>query len=186
VEDVERTDAEQTAAAHFDTSADGTLVYIPWRGQTGGRRRSLVWVDRQGHEEPLNAPLRAYRYPRVSPDGTRLALDIVEERDIWIWHLTAQTLTRLTLDPAFDLAPVWTPDSQRILFSSDRSGVQNVFSQAADGTGSVERLTESQMVQFPNAIAPDAKNVVIREDAQENSDLLLLKVGLNDVGIQIC
>ena len=37
------------------------------------------------------------------------------------------TLTRLTLAPGADLAPAWTPDGQRIAFSSQQEGVPNLF-----------------------------------------------------------
>jgi len=66
-------------------AATGTLAYVPARG-TVGAQRTLAWVDRTGHEEPLPVPVRAYQYLRVSPDGTRVALDIRDQdRDIWIW-----------------------------------------------------------------------------------------------------
>ena len=91
----------------------------------------------------MPAPLRGYLYPRVSPDGTRVALDIRDqEQDIWIWDFARETLTRFTFDPANDQYPVWSPDSRRLLFSSARAGAYNLFWQAADGTGAVERLTE--------------------------------------------
>jgi Tol biopolymer transport system component len=68
-------------------------------------------VNRQGHEEPLSAHPRAYYYPRVSPDGTRVALDVRDqENDIWIWDLAHENLRRLTSDPGLDVFPVWTPD----------------------------------------------------------------------------
>ena len=50
----------------FSLSADGSLVYVPG-GPQGGTARTLVWVDRQGREEPVAAPPRAYTYPRLSP-----------------------------------------------------------------------------------------------------------------------
>ncbi|MDO8630185.1 MAG: protein kinase, partial [Phycisphaerales bacterium] len=64
-----------TAAGAFGAAlaADGTLIYQSG-GAVGNPQRSLVWVDRMGHEEPLGAPDRNYSYPRVSPDGTRIAL----------------------------------------------------------------------------------------------------------------
>jgi Tol biopolymer transport system component len=74
-------------------------------------RRTLVWVDRQGREEPLGVPPRAYGDPRLSPDGTQVAVGAIEQEvDIWLWDLARPTLTRLTVDPAVDLWPVWTPD----------------------------------------------------------------------------
>src|SRR5581483_11371524 len=48
----------------------------------------LAWVDRSGREEPIAAPSRAYVIPRISPDGTRLAIQIGDqERDIWTWDV---------------------------------------------------------------------------------------------------
>jgi len=64
------------------------------------------------------------------------------EQDIWIWDLARQTLTRLTSDPSGDLAPVWTPDGKRVVFASTRTGVYNLYAQAADGTGPAIRLSD--------------------------------------------
>jgi hypothetical protein len=73
-------------------SRDGTLVYIP--GGVQAALHTLVWVDRQGREEALKAPPRIYAAPRLSPDGTRLA--VLSDGDIWIWDLARETLTRVT------------------------------------------------------------------------------------------
>lgn len=182
VEHVARAPSGTTGSAHFSISADGTLVYIPdTAGAIGvGVQRTLAWVDRQGREEPLNAPVRVYRYPRISPDGQRVALDLLDEQhDIWIWHLTGETLTRLTLDPAVEEYGVWTPDGRRVIFSSTRAGGSSLFWQAADGTGAVERLTEGQNRQFPMAVSPDGTRLVFMEDSTSSggnsgSDLMML------------
>ena len=80
-------------------SQSGSLVYITGP-ETGDVERTLVWVDREGREEALAAEPRTYIYPRVSPDGTRLALDVRDqEDDIWIWDFGRETLTRLTMLP---------------------------------------------------------------------------------------
>jgi len=81
---------------------DGTLAYVPG-GVAGGVPHMLVWVDRQGRETPIAAPPRAYRHARLSPDGTRIALDVRDqEDDIWVWDIARQTLTRLTVDPGMN------------------------------------------------------------------------------------
>ena len=144
---------------------DGTLVYVPVGAAADGR--TLVWVDRQGREEPITAPPRAYAYPRLAPDGTRLALTITDQEgdvDIWLWDLVRAMLTRVTFDPGVDTYPVWTPDSRRLLFSSDRAGARSLFGQAADGTGAIERLTESRNIQNPTAISPDSARLVFTEN----------------------
>jgi len=111
-------------------------------------------VDRKGNEEPIEAPPRAYGTPHISPDGTELVFGI--DGDIWLWNLARQApLRRLTFSPGYDGMPLWTPDGLRIIFTSDRGGVVNVYSQAADGTGLVDRLTTTANPQYPTSISPD-------------------------------
>jgi eukaryotic-like serine/threonine-protein kinase len=145
-------------------SRDGTLVYVAG-GAESDADRTLAWVDRSGRETPIAAPPRAYYFPRVSPDGAHVAANAVVDQnsDNWVWNLARATLTRVTSDPAVDQAFVWSPDSQRLLFSSNRSGVFNLFSQAVDGAGAVERLTESTNAQIPTAVLPDGTRLVFSE-----------------------
>ena len=151
-------------AADLALAMDGTLVYVP--GEANSESRKLVWVDRTRREEPLPAPERGYVYPRVSPDGTRVAIDVRDQgNDIWTWDFARQTLTRLTSGGAADTYPVWSPDSQRLTFGSSRAGaVMNLFSQAADGSGEPERLSESPNGQQAYAITPDGTRIVVREN----------------------
>ena len=130
-------------AASFDLTRDGSLVYVSGRGVFGGGEdRSLVWVDREGREEPLATPLLPYQRPRISPDGTRVAVDVAEPggADIWIHDLSRGTETRLTTDPANDRAPFWTPDGERVVFESNREGSLGLFWKLADAPGDAERL----------------------------------------------
>ena len=146
-------------AANYTVSKSGTLVYVPGGARGETPMRSLVWVDRKGHEERINAPLRGYGPPRLSPDGARLAIGILDQgnTEIWIWDLARETLRRLTFAPGMDGLPVWTPDGKRIIFMSDRMGVLNLYRQAADGGGTVERLTTSAAPQWPTAITPNGR-----------------------------
>jgi serine/threonine-protein kinase len=146
-------------------AGDGTLAYVSGGGMTGPNApHTLLWVDRQGRETPIPAPPRAYAYPRLSPEGTRVAVSAFDQDlDLWLWDLARATLTRLTFDPGLDYIPVWTPDGRRLLFSSDRAGAQNLYVQAADGTGSATRLTESPNQQVPSGIAADGTHLVFNE-----------------------
>ena len=158
----------------FAVAADGTLVYVDVPGNFAANARSLVWVDRMGKEEPIAVPPRAYEHPRISPDGTRVALwNSDQEDDLWICDLGRATLTRLTLDPGADRFPVWTPDGRRIIFTSSRGGAVNLWWQAADGTGTAERLTTSSQPQFPSGITPDGTALLFSEGtAAMGADLL--------------
>ena len=155
-----------TASANYGVSEDGTLVYVA--GALAVAERTLVWVDRAGRETPLGVPARTYVNARISPDGTKLALDVRDqELDIWIWDIVRQALTRLTFDSAQDEFPVWSPDSRRIAFSSTgRGGRGNqveLFWRAADGTGSEERLAEAENNGqiFPTSFLPDATGILV-------------------------
>jgi Tol biopolymer transport system component len=100
-----------------------------------------------------------------------------QERDIWTWHLTGQTLTRLTFDPLPDIFPLWSPDGLRIIFASGNTSTTNLYSRAADGTGAVERLTKSPNGQIPNAITSDGTQILFREVAPTTgSDLMQMSL----------
>ena len=144
-------------------AGDGTLAYVSGTA-VAGASSTLVWVDRQGRETPIPAPPRAYFHPRLSPDGTRVAVYALDqEQDLWLWDLARTTLTRVTFDPGPDIYPVWTPEGRRLLFSSERAGSRNLFWQAADGTGAVERLTESPNTQHATAMPPDGRRLIFTE-----------------------
>ncbi len=164
-----------TGAAEFSVSRTGALVYLPGGATTA--TRSLVWVTRQGHENPIAAaPPRTYSQLRLSPDGTRVAVYINDQQDdIWIYDLARQTLARLTDAPGPDQYPVWTPDSRRIIFGSGRAGATNLFWQAADNTGTVTRLTTSPNAQFPTSISLDGTRLIVRESVPKTGvDLQVL------------
>ncbi len=171
VDGVARSTANATGAAHASFSDSGSLVYVPGGGALASRR--LVWVDRDGREEALAAEPRAYTYPRISPDGSQVALDVRDqENDIWIWDFGRETLRRLTFGPSTDQYPAWTPDGPRLAFGSFRGGSANLFWKAADGTSTVERLTESENNQNPYVFSPDGKQLVYREThPQRGNDL---------------
>ncbi len=143
--------------AQYSFSATGSLVYAS--GGPQAIKRKVVWVDRKGVEQVLTAaPARAYRYPRLSPDGRRMAVIIEEsEANIWLYDLRRETLTRLTFEGDLNLLGAWTPDGKRIAFQSNKEGTPNVFWQLADGNGGMERLTTGEYRQSPNSWSPDGQ-----------------------------
>jgi serine/threonine protein kinase/Tol biopolymer transport system component len=163
---------ELRGATQFSLSPAGSLVYLPSSAATNNRRL-LTWVDRQGHEQAVAAPARVYDYPRISPDGTRVAVEVRDqENDIWIWDFARTTLTRLTFSPGFDNYPIWTRDGRHVVFGSDSGlGFRNLFRRAADGSGPIEQLTKDSRGQLPYSFTPDGKSLVYRDDDPTGYDL---------------
>jgi Tol biopolymer transport system component/predicted Ser/Thr protein kinase len=156
----------------FAISRTGTLVYILLPASNiAPHERTLVWVDKNGNEVPLEADPNVYRFPTISPDGTRIALSlsITNNGDVWTWDLTRKTLTRLTFGEKDDIRPIWTPDGKRIVFCSNRNGNLEVYWKAADGTGEEEKLASApDRDLIPHSWSSDGKTLVISEMVGSN------------------
>jgi eukaryotic-like serine/threonine-protein kinase len=159
------------AGAQFSVSETGNLVYVA--GRSGGQDLSIYWMDRAGKFAPLRETPGNYYNPAFSPDGKRLALDIVDakRRDIWAYEWERDALTRLTFAGEENSYPVWTPDGQRIVYSSrEKGGTANLWWIRGDGAGDAQRLTESKSPQFAGSWRPDGKVLAF---TQQNLDTTL-------------
>jgi dipeptidyl aminopeptidase/acylaminoacyl peptidase len=161
-----------TGGAQFDVSPTGTLVYLTRPSVP----MPLQFVDRTGRSTALTQPPTNWNNPRFSPDGRRIALEIGgADSDVWIYDWTTGAKTRLTVDRSSS-HPVWTPDGRRIVFASRRDGrSRNLYWQRADGSGDVQRLTESPNDQLPESWHPDGRALVFAENKQ-STDVMILPV----------
>ena len=153
-----------TGVAEFDIADDGTLVYLVGSA-TSAAPRNLVWVDREGREDPIDAPTRAYANVRLSPDGTRVATEIEGDgHDIWVWDFARKSLTRVTNDPGTDQSPVWMPDARRLVFKTEAGGVLGALvMQAADGSGTAERLTDGARIEHASFALADGSGILFSD-----------------------
>jgi serine/threonine-protein kinase len=124
-----------------------------------------VWVDRQGNEERIKLPPRAYGPARLSPvDDTRVVVGIADKgnTELWIGDLKpGGVLRQLTHASGMNGLPLWTPGGERIIFMSDRDGsVLNLYSQAADGTGTAKRISAGTTPEYPATITRDGKHLI--------------------------
>ena len=151
----------------YATADDGSLVYIPGTpGTAGTNTRSLVWVDRGGQEELLTLPARDYETLSLSPDGTRAAVIVGaegENADVWVSELARGTLTQLTTQPGVETYPLWSPDGQRVVFMSREDGRATLSWQAADGSGTPDRLLTDEVMSdiVPNDWSPDGERLFL-------------------------
>ncbi len=165
--------------AQFAVSSNGTLVYLA--GETLSSNAPVQWMDRSGKPMPLRATPADWSNPAFAPNGQRLAIDISDgtQADVWVYEWARDTLSRLTFDPTDDARPVWTPDSQRIAFASKRGDktIFNLYWQRADGTGEVQRLTESKYRQLPGSWHPSGRFLAFSEARpQAGEDLMILPI----------
>lgn len=153
-------------------------------------RRRLAWIDRAGHRTPLTAPPRGYAYPRLSPDGAAIAIDIRDEQHgLWVWDVARARLSPLAIAPAGghrDIAPVWSRTGAWVLFSRGRGEAPGLFrvdvggQPRADGTlaAAPTRLpVDSASLLLPSSLTPDDREVVVTTSAASGFDLLAVGVG---------
>jgi serine/threonine-protein kinase len=164
-----------TGGAQLAVSAEGTLVYVPGTAATANQ---MDWMTRDGKTSVLRATKADWGNPQFSPDGQKLAFEIYDgkQRDIWVYEWARDTLTQLTFDPGQDAFPVWTPDGQHIVFSSNRaSPVSNLYWVNADGTGDVMRLTDGSETNFGSSWHPSGKFLAFTATRQGTArDLMIL------------
>jgi len=171
------TAANTITGAQFSVSENGTLVYLAGTGATF-ETPALSWLDVTGQATALLPAGRNWGSPHFSPDGTRLALDILDgSSDIWTYDIRRGSLDRLTFTRAQESEPVWTPDGQRIVFRQGEGvgSVPNLYWRRADLTGDVQRLTGSPWGQSPASWHPNGKFFAfVQASERTNPDIWIL------------
>jgi hypothetical protein len=127
---------------------NGMMIYAS-TGQLRGGRNSLVWVDRKGNVTPTPHESGLYSYPRISPDGSRIAVGV--EQDVWVLDVSRPARTPLTsgdrVHNQVSLSPVpaWTRDGKRVTFASRQAlNDSSIEWINADGSGQRERLVRGE------------------------------------------
>ena len=146
----------------FSISQNGVLAYRGGAGTSG--QVQLSWFDRTGKLiRNVGAP-GPYRGVDLSPDEERIALHRHDSNggDIWLFESARRgTLSRFTFEATQDNAgPIWSPDGSRLAYGSLRDGKWGVYTKAANGAGSEERLVESELPKMPMSWSPDGRALV--------------------------
>lgn len=144
-------------AAAFDVSETGTLAYLPVDSYVS--ETDVVLVDRNG-KETLALPKRdRYTNPRLSPDRSRVSVDIRSANslgDVWVFDLGRSGGTRITSEDGRDFGAEWTPDGRELIFSSERPFF-DLYRRAADATRPPEALLTGSYDHYTGAVSPDGK-----------------------------
>jgi serine/threonine protein kinase len=173
-----------TGAAHYSLSRRGDLAYVP--GPAADGHRTLVWVDRSGKAEPLPLPPASYLYPRLSPDGRYLAVEVEgPNHDLHMYDFARGVLSKITTD-GLSHDPVWTPDGKGLAFRSWQAGGMTMWSMPADQSAAPVRLDPRGTRQSPVSFSPDGKFLSFDQmDEQTMSDAFVLPVPQTGAAIPI-
>jgi Tol biopolymer transport system component len=142
----------------FSASENGLLIYETGNVQVGSK---LIPTDRNGKSLGVTGDIGEYLPFRISPDNKRIAIGVFDQKfrnnDVWIIDIQRGLKTRFTFDPAADNNPVWSPDGEKIVFSSTRKGIGDLYIKSASGATSEEVLYESSERKLPTDWSPDGR-----------------------------
>jgi serine/threonine-protein kinase len=166
-----------SGVVHAGFAQNGLLAYIA--GAPRSRQSRLVWRYRDGRSEPLPAPVDGYTNPRISPDRTRIVVQIegATTYDVWTVNIDQGTVTRLTFE-GDNRFPVWSRDGRRIAFASVRdNALMSAYVKAADGSGQAEMIYspdshENAGQVVPSDWTPDGRSLIL-EFTNENATNVL-------------
>jgi len=170
-----------TGGAGFDASQNGTLVYVSARGGSV----TVQWLESDGKTRALVPKPGDYGRPSISPDGGRLAMEVMDgsSQDIWVYDLGRDTMTRMTFDGKVNQGPTWSPDGRYIVFG-DREGLSWT---RADGAGKPQSLVRTKSpTTFPWSFTPDGKRLAYNEldTAETGNDLWTLPLESDGAGLR--
>ncbi len=132
----------------FSVSRTGVLVH----GGGVFDSTQLTWRSRDGKLLEIVGQAGTYIGPRLSPDGARLAVGVMDastgRQDIWMRAFTRTSNDQYTFGPQSNNFPVWSPDGSRLAWSrAGEDGRSSLFQKAATGVGQEERLAEPAVSQ---------------------------------------
>ena len=155
-----------SGGALLAVSDTGSLVAAPI---ASGNR--LVWVSRNGAESEFGrTPQGIVRYPRIAPDGRRVAISL-DTTDLWVLDSARATSSRLTNGQLLGGAFLWTPDSNRIVFVSSR-GFETID---ANGGATAQPLPGGTSSDSLGSLSRDGKTLaILRYGLETSTDVYLV------------
>ncbi|HUR93476.1 MAG TPA: protein kinase [Gemmatimonadales bacterium] len=164
-----------TSMPLFSASESGHLAFVPDTEYRAPRK--LLWLDAAGTATDVVPDLGLYEYPRLSPDGRKIALTIDgESPDIWVLDIATGIRTRLTRTPTIEQRPFWTPDGRTIVYQREH-GAFDVFARTADASDTATLVYSTRFDKYPYSMTPDGRYLAVMEDSLTER---LLLVALKD------
>jgi serine/threonine protein kinase/Tol biopolymer transport system component len=165
--------------AAFSASSTGTIVY---RSAARPERVSaLTWFDRTGKPVGQLGEHADYFRGALSPDGRRFVVakwdgKVPNRTDLFMLDVDRGVPTRFTSGAADERQPVWTPDNESVVFTSNRKGVFDLYVKPAGGASGERLLYESANTKQPTSISADGKTLLFTLGSAPNARLWKLNM----------
>ncbi|MGC2723178.1 MAG: protein kinase [Candidatus Acidiferrales bacterium] len=153
---------------NFSVSENGILVYAS--GSLSQAR--LLWFDRAGRQLSETGTVDFYGFPRISPDGRKLAVSKVSgtnSSSIWIFELDRGTSARLTFSAGRSDLPAWSPDGKSIVFVFTQDGKRHIYQKPADGTGTATPLVVGEGGEIFPSWSSDGRYLVFQTHSKQGT-----------------
>jgi serine/threonine-protein kinase len=144
-------------AAAFAVSDNGTLAYMPMTSY--GSETQVVMVNRQGRESLALPHGDRYGHPRLSPDGSRIAVDIRSPNsagDVWVFRVGGSGGVRLTADGGRDFGAEWTADGRELIYSSEHP-FYDLYRRVADASRPAVELQSGTYDRYLGSVSQDGR-----------------------------
>ena len=147
--------------AHYDAAPNGTLAYL--RDPSEGLS-TLQRISPEGAAAVASEPSR-YLWPRLSPDGARVAYSQLHgsDYDLYVSDLRTGRATRLTSGEGGQSRPIWTRDSKWVLYLEDTSSA--LWAKREDGAGEAVKVAPG--LRLPFDISPDGQRLAFSEMSEK-------------------
>jgi eukaryotic-like serine/threonine-protein kinase len=156
-----------TGAVHLTVSDNGTMIYAA--GDPIGDTSELYWVLKGGGTQSYGVHPALYRWPRLSPDGRRIAMQVIgtHVQGTWLAPVGSEDFTKLTTG----VSPIWSPSGDRVYFTMQID--RGLYWKSSDGSGAEEPVLKDPMVESPTSITPDGKTIAFtRRDPKTSLDIM--------------
>ena len=149
---------ELTWRGVFACSPNGILTY---QGANTGANSRMIMFNRAGKEIKTVGTPTDLNSHRISPDGRRLALVVLDSSvanyKLWVYDLFREKEIRLTFGPNREFSPIWAPDGKSLVFASNQKGPYDIFEKRSDSSGGEERVLQSNATKYPTDWSADGR-----------------------------